>query len=71
MYVDEDSDTVFAAEPGQLRDLIQQEAGNSARELADNRLCVAGDESKLLVIGTRKMRNQKLEEKMIIQVDGK
>jgi hypothetical protein len=54
-----------------LKNLIQQEADNSARWLTDNKLCVAGDKSKLLVIGTRQMRSQKLNETMAIHVDGK
>ena len=54
-----------------MKILIQQEARNSAEWLTDNRLCVAGDKSKLLVIGTRKLRKSKLGEKMTIEVDGK
>ena len=71
VYVDDDSDTVHAADPVRLQQLMQQEAGNSAEWLADNKLCVAGDKSKLLVIGTRKMRSQKLHGRMTINVDGK
>ena len=36
--------------------IYKQEADNSARWLTDNKLCVAGDKSKLLVIGTRQIR---------------
>ena len=54
-----------------LRNIIEQEAENSANWLADNRLCVAGEKSKLLVIGTKKLRNQKLTNKLKIKVDGK
>ena len=71
VYVDDNSDTVHAAEPDILKNLIQQEADNSANWLTDNKLCVAGDKSKLLVIGTKRMRDQKIKEKMVIQVDGK
>ena len=73
VYVDDDSDTVSSADPVQLKSLINAEAGNSARWLNDNRLCVAGEKSKLLVIGTRQLRNQKLvqDEKMKINVAGK
>ena len=71
VYVDDDSDTVHAAEPDRLQHLIQQEAENSASWLSDNKLCVAGDKSKLLVIGTRQRRNLKLSGKMSIHVDGK
>ena len=71
VYVDDDSDTVHAAEPERLKELIQIEADNSASWLSDNGLCVAGDKSKLLVIGTRQRRNQKMNHKMSINVDGK
>ena len=71
VYVDDDSDTVHSADPIQLQNLISQEARNSANWLSDNRLCVAGDKSKLLVIGTRQLRNQKLSQKMKIHIEGK
>ena len=71
VYVDDDSDSVHDADPVKLKNLIQQETENSAAWLSDNRLCVAGDKSKLMVIGTRSLRNQKLTNKMKIQVDGK
>ena len=71
VYVDDDSDTVHAAEPERLKEIIQQEAQNSASWLSDNKLCVAGEKSKLLVIGTRMRRQQKLNSKMTIHVDGR
>ena len=71
VYVGDDSDTVHSKDPVILRNIIEQEAENSANWLADNRLCVAGEKSKLLVIGTKKLRNQKLTNKLKIKVDGK
>ena len=71
VYVDDNSDTVSAKDPVVLRNSIENEAGNSAQWLKDNRLCVAGDKSKLLVIGTRKLRSSKLTEKTTITVDNK
>ena len=53
VYVDDDSDTVSAKNPEDLKESIEHEAGNSAQWLKDNRLCVAGSKSKLLVIGTK------------------
>ena len=50
VYVDDDSNTVSARDPVVLSNLIEHEAGNSAQWLTDNRLCVAGDKSKLLVM---------------------
>ena len=71
VYVDDDSDCVHAKDPEVLRNLIEQEAGNSASWLKDNRLCVAGDKSKLMIIGTRKLRLSKELTEMSIKVDGK
>ena len=71
VYVDDDSDTVHAKDPEVLRDLIEQEAGNSANWLQDNRLCVAGSKSKLLVIGTRRLRTSRMIRETKIVVDGK
>ena len=39
-----------------LRSLIESEANNSANWLKDNRMCVAADKSKLLMIGTNKLK---------------
>ena len=69
MYVDDDSDTVSAKDQNELRDLIEREAGNSAQWLKDNRLCVAGNKSKLLVIGTSKLRASKIIGETKIVVD--
>ena len=71
VYVDDDSDNVHAKDPEVLRDLIEQEAGNSARWLRDNRLCVAGDKSKLMVVGTRELKAARELTDMSIIVDGK
>ena len=71
VYVDDDSDIVSAKDPEVLRDSIEHEAGNSAQWLADNRLCVAGSKSKLLVIGTEKLKKMKNVGETKIIVDGK
>ena len=60
VYVDDDSDTVHSQDPVELRNLIEQEAGNSAQWLHDNRLCVSADKSKLLIIGTKQLRASKI-----------
>ena len=52
VYVDDDSDTVHSKDPEEIINLIEQEAGNSAKWLNDNRLCVSADKSKLLIVGT-------------------
>ena len=71
VYVDDDSDTVHAKDPAELRNLIEKEAGNSADWLADNRLCVAGAKSKLMIIGTKQLRASKITEKAKIVIDGR
>ena len=72
VYVDDDSDFVSNKEPARLNEMIQAEADNSTQWLKDNRLCVAGEKSKLLVLGTGEMRAAKLSDQaMKIHVDGK
>ena len=68
VYVDDDSDTVHSKDPEELINLIEQEAGNSAKWLNDNRLCVSADKSKLLIIGTKQLRASKItcEAKIVI-----
>ena len=70
VYVDDDSDSVHAADPEDLRILVEKEANNSADWMKDNRLCVAGDKSKLLVIGTKQLKASKIVTKAKIVVDG-
>ena len=71
VYVDDDSDFVKDKEPAILNEKIQNETEKSAQWLKDNRLCVAGEKTKLLVLGTGEMRAAKLFNKMNISVDGK
>ena len=72
VYVDDDSDFVKSKDPARLNELIQTEAENYAQWLKDNRLCVAGEKSKLLVLGTGEMRAAQLfDQEMKISVDGK
>ena len=71
VYVDDDSDSVHHKDPIVLKELIEQEAGNSATWLKDNRLCVAGDKSKLLIIGTKQLKASKVINEVKIRVDGK
>ena len=70
IYVDDDTDSVHSNEPADLKIKIQKEVNNSVSWLQDNRLCVAGDKSKLMVIGTKQLRSSKLTESLAIHVDG-
>ena len=38
--------------------------------LKDNRLCVAGDKSTLLIVGTSELRTARLTNQLAIEVDG-
>ena len=58
VFVDDDSDIVTDKNPETLRRLIEIEANKSANWLKDNRMCVAADKSKVLVIGTNKLKNK-------------
>ena len=69
VYVDDDSDTVSERKPEVARDSIQREAGNSAQWLKDNRLCVAGNNSKFLMIGTNQLRRSRINKEFKIVVD--
>ena len=71
IYVDDDTDNVHAADPVQLQHIMQKEVNNSVSWLQDNQLCVAGDKSKFMIIGTSQLRASKLNEALAIQVDGK
>jgi len=70
VYVDDDTDMVHHANLDELQSLIQTEACNSARWLGDNRLCVTGEKSKLMVIGTQKLKSHKCPRKIQIIVNG-
>ena len=72
VYVDDDSDFVRDKDINNLIEKIQSEAENSTQWLRDNRLCVAGEKSKLLVIGTSQLKASKaiIEDKSIV-VDNK
>ena len=70
VYVDDDTDSVHADHPEQLVDKLQKEVNNTVSWLKDNRLCVAGDKSKLLIVAHQELRNARLTDKLAIQVDG-
>mgnify|MGYP001179234605 FL=1 len=70
VYVDDDTDSVHADHPEQLVDKLQKEVNNTVSWLKDNRLCVAGDKSKLLIVAHQELRKARLTDKLAIQVDG-
>ena len=72
MFVDDDTDVVSDPNPEVLINKIQKQADLSCSWLKDNRMCVAGDKSKLLIVGTRDLRRNRLgDQPCSILVDGK
>ena len=63
LYADDDTDVVADSDPEALEAKLQREAIRSADWVSDNRMVCAGDKTKLLVVGTKKLRNNKLESK--------
>ena len=72
MFVDDDTDCISDFEPDELIRKMQIEADLSCDWLKDNRMCVAGQKSKFMIICTREMRRRKFNgERCSIMVDGK
>ena len=72
LFVDDDTDCVSDADPDCLVKKMQHEADNSCDWLRDNRMCVAGDKSKFLVIGTKELKRIRCKDReLAIVVDGK
>ena len=73
LYADDDTDNCSNKDPTELRNMIQHEANLSTSWVHDNKLVCSGSKTKLLVIGTREMRQSKLvrtNTKIIIDVAG-
>ena len=71
LFVDNDTDVVTDPNPIDLINKIQNQANLSCSWLMDNRMCVAGDKSKLLIIGTKELRMSRLgDQPYSILVDG-
>ena len=73
MYADDDTDNTSDIDPVILRNKIQKEADLSISWVQDNKLVCSGAKTKLLVVGTRELRNSKLVKQNIsleIVVDG-
>ena len=61
LYEDDDTDNVSDGNPEILHDKIPREAYLSTNWVKDDKLVCSGPKTKLLVVGTRKLRNCKLE----------
>ena len=72
LFADDDTDNARDKDPEELQKKIQREANRSTSWVQDNRMACAGDKTKLVVIGTKQMRKNKLNEenKLKVTVDG-
>ena len=72
VYVDDDTDVTRDKHFSVLEEKMQREANRSTAWLSDNGMKVAGDKSKLLVIGTQELRRARTENRLMeITVDNK
>ena len=71
VYVDDNSDFAKDGDPVVLNTKIQNEVDKSTKWFRDNRLCVAGEKSKLMVLGHSELRATKnINEPMKIDIEG-
>ena len=69
IFVDDDTNSVSAKNPEDSVEKLQRKVNNSLNWLKDNRLCVAGDKSKILIVSTKQLRRTRLRNKLTIVVD--
>ena len=48
---------------------VQREVNNCVNWLKDNRLCFAGEKSKLIIVGTEQLKRTRMKNKQAIVVD--
>ena len=70
LFVDDNSDNAHAKSRQELQDMLQSEVNNSVSWLSDNKLCIAPDKSKLLVLGNQKLKESKLNDDIKITING-
>ena len=73
LFADDDTDNTSDKNPVELIEKIQREADRSAAWVEDNKMACAGDKTKLLIIGTKQLRANKLndhEENLSVNVCG-
>ena len=70
LYADDDTDNVSDSDPDKLQRKIQMDANKSTSWVKDNKLVCSGSKTKLLVIGTKELRNSKLiSQEKVIKID--
>ena len=71
IYADDDTDNVSDKNLQNLQAKIQREANLSTAWVKDNKLVCSGSKTKLLIVGTKELRNSKNRDMLIeINVDG-
>ena len=60
VYADDDTENVHDKDPIQLLIKLQREADRATEWVKDNRMVCSGEKTKLLIIGTKKLRQSKL-----------
>ena len=68
IFVDDDNDSVSARTPEELLEKLQRYVNNSVNGLKDNSLFVAGDKSKLFIVGTEQVKRSRVKNKLAIVV---
>ena len=73
LYADDDTDNVSDNSPEALQQKLQLEADLSTSWVRDNKLVCSGNKTKLLVVGTKELRRNRLETeniKLSVNVEG-
>ena len=63
LYADDDTDTLSDPDPDYLKIRIQEKADRSTTWYRDNGMVCSGDKTKLLILGTKEMRQARLNSK--------
>ena len=69
--MDNGTGSTIAKHSSKLQEKIQKKTDNMVEWLKDNRLCVAGEKSKLLVEGTKELRTKKDWSDEFVNIFGK
>ena len=60
LYADDDTDNIEDSDPTTLQNKIQREADISTSWVRDNKMVCSGSKTKLMVVGTKELRQSKL-----------
>ena len=65
LYADDDTENVTDKNPDVLQEKLQKQADSSVQWIQDNKMLCSGDKTKLLVIGTRGLKQAQLEDRVL------